>query len=103
MDSDSLGSDLVLLMGLSSEGGSIDFFAFLDSLPKQVADNITHSRDKVVDDTTIVIDVTVEPSNHLTRVSQQQRHAKDEHCESLASKMPKSVHKEEGIVVYYYS
>lgn len=65
----SLGLDSVLLTTSSSEGGLTDFSTFLDSFLEQVANNITPSAYKVVDDTTVTVNVMVGPLNHPTRVS----------------------------------
>lgn len=65
----SLGLDSVLLTTSSSEGGLTDFSTFLDSFLEQVANNITPSAYKVVDDTTVTVNVMVEPLNHPKRVS----------------------------------
>lgn len=53
-------------MCLSSKRGLTNFSTFLDSFPKQVAYNITHYIDKVVDNTTVVVDVAM-------RIAQEKR------------------------------
>ena len=60
---------VVVLTTSSSEGGLTDFSTFLDSFLEQVANNITPSAYKVVDDTTVTVNVMVGPLNHPTRVS----------------------------------